>query len=162
MALMNMNHCFGREIVGLGHKIIIPNLSRDGSYGMTMFEREGFCSLIAVPIMTYKLHGIMGTAYRDRKRFSNDFSQLLAVIANLLGMALNKCMPKEQTIEPEDRLQKSHAPGTKVSEKENTPAEGSTADEVVVINSTPQVEERNKAFQIHAHKMSDFRKSHKT
>lgn len=120
MALMNMNHCFGREIVGLGHKIIITNLSRDGSYGMAMFERAGFCSLIAVPIMTYKLHGIMGAAYRDRKRFSNDFSQLLAVIANLLGMALNKCLLKEQTPEGEDSLQRSGAPLTKVSRKGTT------------------------------------------
>jgi transcriptional regulator with GAF, ATPase, and Fis domain len=162
MALMNMNHCFGREIVGLGHKIIIPNLSRDGSYGMGMFERAGFHSLIAVPIMTYKLHGMMGAAYRDRKRFSNDFSQLLAVIANLLGMALNKCIIKEKTIEPEDRLQRSNTPRTKVSKKETTQGEDTIAHEVVDINCTPQGEDRNETFQIHAHKMSAFRKSHKT
>ena len=162
MAQMNMNHCFGSEIVGLGHKIIIPNLSRDGSYSMDMFERAGFCSLIAVPIMTYKIHGIMGAAYRDRKRFSDDFSQLLAVIANLLGMALNKCITKEQTMEPEDRLQRSNRHRTKVSKKGITREKDTMANEVVDINGTPQGEDRNKTFQIHVHKMGAFRKSHKT
>jgi len=162
MALMNMNHCFGREIVGLGHKVIIPNLSRDGSYGMSMFERAGFCSLIAVPIMTYKLHGIMGAAYRDKKRLSNDFSQLLAVIANLLGMALNKCILKEQTIESEDRLQSSNIFHTKVSKKETTQKKDTIANEIADINCTPQDEDTINTFQKHSDKMSAFRKLHKT
>jgi GAF domain-containing protein len=162
MTLMNMNHYFGNEIVGLGHKIIIPNLSQDGSHGMAIFERAGFRSLIAVPIMTYKIHGTMGAAYRDRKRFSHDFPQLLVVIANLLGMALSKCMPEEQTIETEDRLQRNNTPRTKVSKKGTIQEKDTIANEVVDINCTPQNEDRNKIFQIHADKMSAFRKSHKT
>jgi transcriptional regulator with GAF, ATPase, and Fis domain len=162
MTIMNMNHRFSNEIVGLGHKIIIPNLSRDGRYGMAIFERAGFRSLIAVPIMTYKIHGTMGAAYRDRKRFSHDFSQLLAVIASLLGMALSKCTPEEQSIKTEDRIQRNDTPRTKVSQKGTIQEKDTIVNEVADINGTPQDEDRDKIFQIHADKMSAFRKSHKT
>jgi hypothetical protein len=61
MASMDLKHRFGNEIAGLGHKIMISNLSQDGNYNIPVFEKEGFCSLIAVPIMTYRIHGVMGT-----------------------------------------------------------------------------------------------------
>ena len=63
-----MNHNLAREVVGLGNKVIITNISMNGSYSMAMFEKAGFYSLIAVPITTYKILGIMGAAYKSRKR----------------------------------------------------------------------------------------------
>jgi signal transduction protein with GAF and PtsI domain len=99
---MVKDHLFTNEIIGLGHNIVIPSLNRDGRYGIPFFTESGYKSLLAVPIMTYRVHGIMGIAYRSRIKISEEFTQLITVIANLLGMALHKSnvnmlrLPKNQ------------------------------------------------------------------
>jgi transcriptional regulator with GAF, ATPase, and Fis domain len=96
MASMDSRHRFSHEIIGLGHKIVITSLHRNGRYNIPVFRKAGFHSLIAVPLMTYRIHGILGVAYRIRTKFSDDFTQLLVVIANLIGMSLNKSMLNKQ------------------------------------------------------------------
>ncbi len=90
MATMNLDHPIGKEVVGIGNTIIIPDLSRDGHFDISLFEEVGFRSLIAVPIVTYRGHGIMGMAYRATKRFSKDDSDLLIAVAGLIGMGCYK------------------------------------------------------------------------
>ena len=87
---MNMNHYFAREVVGMGNKIVVPQLDKNGAHGMAVFSDAGFSSLIIVPIMTYRVFGILGAAYKQKRKFKEEYSQLLTVIANLVGMALNK------------------------------------------------------------------------
>lgn len=99
MNLLHRDHRFSREIIGLGHKIIIPSLNRDGKYNIPIFEESGFKSLLAVPIMTYRIHGILGMAFSSKMKFSDDFVQLLDVIANLIGMSLQKSMMNEPFIQ---------------------------------------------------------------
>lgn len=106
---LDVKHRFSHEIIGLGHRIVIPNLSRDGKYNIPVFQRSGFHSMIAVPIMTYRVHGILGAAYRDKTKFSQDFTEMVAVIANLIGMSLHKTrLPKLISTEkkPEPDIQK--------------------------------------------------------
>ena len=90
MTHMNKDHPLFREVLGLGNRIVIPNLCMDGAYGMSVFEKAGFCSLVAVPITTYKVLGILGAADGKKRRFSNDIAQLLSVIASLIGVSLTK------------------------------------------------------------------------
>lgn len=90
MTHMSKDHPLFREVLGLGNRIIIPNLCMDGAYGMSVFEKAGFCSLVAVPITTYKVLGILGAADKKKRRFGNDIAQLLSVIASLVGVSLTK------------------------------------------------------------------------
>ena len=161
MSQMDMNHYLVKEVVGLGNRVIIPNLSMDGSYGMAMFEKAGFYSLIAVPITTHKILGIMGAAYKSRKRFSNDFPQLLAVIANLIGMALNKNVIAENNKPPEDSLKSSSELNMKTNSKVEAEEGSAIIDQKAGINCIRQVEDEPEAFQEHIRNMSAFRKSHK-
>lgn len=159
MAQMDMNHYFAKEVVGLRNTIMIPRLSKDSGYLMEVFRKAGFSSLIAVPITTYKVLGIMGAAYRKRKRFSNDFSELFIVIANLVGMALNKNTIIEHTIPSEDSRQSHSRLSMNTNNKGDTEEGISIIDEKVIINNN-HIEDRQEAFQKHAHKMGEFRKSH--
>ena len=95
---LDRKHRFSHEIIGLGHRIIIPSLNRDGKYNIPFFRKSGFRSLVAVPIMTYRIHGILGAAYREKTKFSQDFTELLAVIANLIGMSLHHSLMHKQTL----------------------------------------------------------------
>jgi len=161
MDQMDMNHFFVQEVVGLGNRVIIPNLSMDGNYGMAMFEKAGFYSLIAVPITTHKILGIMGAAYKSRKRFSTDFPELLAVIANLIGMALNKNVVAENNIPPEYNLTSSSEFHMKTNSEAEAKEGRTVTDKKIGINCIRQVEDEHEAFQEHVRIMSAFRKSHK-
>jgi len=120
MTHMNKDHPLFREVLGLGNRIVIPNLSLDGAYGMSVFEKAGFCSLVAVPITTYKVLGILGAADIKKRRFGNDIAQLLSVIASLVGVSLTKTtiMQKElseKTVAPvklESRIETNTGPET--------------------------------------------------
>lgn len=161
MARMDLDHYCGKEVVGLGNRIIIPNLSRDGSYGMAMFERAGFRSLIVVPIKTYKVLGILGAAYRERTKFSKDYSQLFTVIANLVGMALNKNTIIEHARPPANSLQSSKKRIIKINKKGTSGKGIAVVDDRTNINYVLNGEDRHEAFEEHVHKMGAFRKSHK-
>ncbi|MFC1962156.1 GAF domain-containing protein [Chloroflexota bacterium] len=160
MCQMDVNHYCVKEIVGLGNKIVIPNLSMDGRYGLVVFEEAGFRSLIAVPIMTYKVLGIMGIAYRTNKKLINEFPQLITVIANLVGMALNKEIIAEYSTQPQDNAQSNSSIGTGINMKRRS-------GERIVLNKEkettysirlPEIEQT--AFQKHTKKMDTFRKLH--
>lgn len=98
MNLLGRDHQFSREIVGLGRKIVIRRLNPDGKYNISIFKESGFKSLLAVPIMTYRIHGILGMAFRSRMKFNKDFTQLTDVIASLIGMSLHKSSLNELEI----------------------------------------------------------------
>jgi signal transduction protein with GAF and PtsI domain len=87
---VDMGHNFGKQIIGLGNNIIIPDLSANGSYGLPSFRAAGFRWLVAVPLMTYRVHGVLGVASRNKKKLRKDTADLIMVIAGLIGTALNK------------------------------------------------------------------------
>jgi transcriptional regulator with GAF, ATPase, and Fis domain len=122
---LDKKHRFSHEIIGLGHRIIIPSLNRDGKYDIPLFRKPGFRSLIAVPIMTYRIHGILGAAYREKTKFSQDFTELLAVIANLIGMSLHKSMLHRQMLPKKPAVEDTHKKGGPVAK---TPEDGTTGD----------------------------------
>jgi len=87
---MDLGQNFGNQVAGLGHKIVIPDLSQDTEYGLTSFSKAGLRSLVAVPIRTYRTQGVMGIASRAKRQFPAEMSELLTVIASLVGVALDK------------------------------------------------------------------------
>lgn len=155
-----MSHYFAREVVGLGNKIIIPRLNMDGRYGMSVFEKEGYCSLIAVPITTYRVLGIMGAAERGRNRFSPGFSQLFGVIANLVGMALNKNAPAGRAVSAEESPQSGGGPLTSIDNETGAEPVAAVVDGVVPASGDHQVARGSETFREHAGSMDAFRRSH--
>jgi GAF domain-containing protein len=73
-----------------GHKVVIPHLSRQHEIDLKAFRMARYRALVAVPITTYRIGGILGMASYKKKRFSNDTAELLAVIAGLTGTAMEK------------------------------------------------------------------------
>ena len=73
----------------MGLKVIIADLSRDGEYSLSSFGKAGLRSLVAVPMKTYRTHGVMGIASRSKKRFNAEVAELLVVIAGLVGASVN-------------------------------------------------------------------------
>jgi hypothetical protein len=90
LAAMDTDHGFTGDVIGRGHRVIIPDLSADGAYGLGSFRRAGFKWLIAVPLMTYRVHGILGIASRRRKLLRKETPELVMVIGGLIGTALSK------------------------------------------------------------------------
>jgi signal transduction protein with GAF and PtsI domain len=105
MASLDMEHRFIHEIIGMGQKIIIADLNRDGKYDIPVFVKTGFAYLAAVPIMTYRVHGILGTAHLAGRKPEREYPELVAVIARLIGMSLSKAMLEERTSESSDLIQ---------------------------------------------------------
>ena len=164
MSSIDLAHRFNHEIVGLGHKITIPNLSQDGNYDIPVFEEAGFCSLIAVPIMTYRVHGIMGVAYRVKKKFDKDFPNLLTVIANLIGMSLNKSMLYKQTVDKKKQSGMSNLLHLESSSKSGDTQSLVAASKDTVDtrpNHQSEINENSGDFPDHTRKMKAFSKSHK-
>jgi transcriptional regulator with GAF, ATPase, and Fis domain len=164
IASLNKGHRFSQEIVGFGHKIIIPDLSHDNNQDLSIFEKAGFCSLVAVPVMTYRIYGVLGVAYRVRKKIDDDFPDLIAVIANLIGMAFNKFRLNEQPIGKQQPLSTSHPlrlESILISRDTQGVAvkSGDTAD----IGRTDESETRghNGDFHDHVRRMRAFIGSHK-
>jgi signal transduction protein with GAF and PtsI domain len=160
---LDSKHRFSHEVIGLGHRIVIPSLNRDGKYNIPAFKKSGFRSLIAVPIMTYRVHGILGAAYRRKTKFSEDFTELLAVIANLLGMSLHKSrlhrqiLPQKPT-EPDDRGESKPA--------DKSPEDRTAKDEPKKCKNIPPgaiVKKKAQGGNFHDHNrsMKLFNESHK-
>jgi hypothetical protein len=161
---MDLGHRFSHEIIGLGHKIVIPSLNRNGRYNIPVFRKAGFHSLIAVPLMTYRIHGILGAAYRVRMKFSDDFTQLLVVIANLIGMSLNKSMLNKQILYKKTQPEISY-PHPLESGVEN-PDEPKAAAKTNGSSDTgrqdvSKTEAYGGDFHEHAYRMKLFNRSHK-
>jgi hypothetical protein len=188
MTHMNKDHPLFREVLGLGNRIVIPNLSLDGAYGLSVFEKAGFCSLVAVPITTYKVLGILGAADEKKRKFGNDIAQLLSVIASLVGVSLTKTsiMQKalpEKTGEPaepeprinteiklditDDTLTRDEASrpvdimAAPEKEPECRPAGGALAGRKPARRAVRDIDEKTEAFIRHTRKMGRFREHHK-
>lgn len=188
MTHMNKDHPLFREVLGLGNRIVIPNLSLDGAYGLSVFEKAGFCSLVAVPITTYKVLGILGAVDEKKRKFDNDIAQLLSVIASLVGVSLTKTniMQKalpEKTGEPADsnphidteikldimddtvtRHETSRPIDIEVApekEPEYRPAGNAVVAQKSARRTVRDIDEKTGAFIRHARKMGRFREHHK-
>jgi len=165
MAAMDLSHPFTREVISVGNNISIPNLSRGGSYHISTFTRAGYRSLMAVPIMTYKVHGIMGVAFRSRKRFDKDYTEMLTVIANLIGMALNKSRLSRQDRNRQEPTGTVDPPFPESSPESAEPASRWSAEVEPVSNNSQLYHNKTgkdgKPFHEHAHQMRVFRKNHK-
>jgi hypothetical protein len=159
---LDRSHRFSHEIIGLGHRIIIPSLNRDGNYDIPIFKKSGFRSLIAVPIMTYRVLGILGAAYRERMKFNEDFTELLAVIASLIGMSWHKSTLHKLTLP-----KKPAGPDNQNKRKPATDLKGVLAavDELEkVIKNPPGTDGKKPArggnFNDHNRSMKLFTESH--
>jgi len=158
IAAVEMGHGFGRQVVGAGNSIVIPDLSRDGRYGLSSFRAAGYRWLVAAPLMTYRVHGLLGVASRHKKRLRKETADLVAVIAGLIGTALNKAGLYGGT----------PAPG----KMEKSPDEAGHSDQInpgvetVKLTDPRELPEENAskpaegAFHKHVHKMKAFRRLH--
>ncbi|MFC1942745.1 GAF domain-containing protein [Chloroflexota bacterium] len=162
MSQISLSHQIGREVVGLGHNLIIPDLSQNGHYDMSAFEKEGFFSLIIVPIMTYKAQGILGTGSRERKRTAKDFSQLFAVIASIIGMAINKCMLKDQSLLNKRDLKKKDSILPDARKRDDSNESPVITENTIDSGLKRKRGDNPEVFQKHTHRMDNFRKLHKT
>jgi hypothetical protein len=168
MTRMSKNHPLFREVLGLGNRIIIPNLSMDGAYNMTVFEKAGFSSLVAVPITTYKVIGILGAADKKKRKFGSDMAQLLAIVATLVGVSLTKNSivqdvlpektvpavepePTTNTVEPE--------PATNIDSGQDSETGEMPVEETFTPTSNI-TEEKTDPFSKHVRKMDRFRERH--
>ena len=164
MASLNAGHRFSQEIVGFGHKIIIPDLSHDNNQDLSVFEKAGFCSLVAVPVMTYRIHGVLGVAYRVRKKFDDDFPDLIVVIANLIGMAFTKFRLNQQPVEKQNQLSTSQPLRLEsIVISRDTQSVAVKSGDTLDIARTDESETRghNGDFHEHVRKMRAFIGSHK-
>ena len=159
MSRMRKNHPLFKTVVGFGNKLVISNLSMDGVYGMNVFEKAGYHSLIAVPITTYKVLGIMGAVDRKKSRFNSDFTQLFAVVANLVGVALSKDMKTQVLVSEKDVRTIVDNPISRTekrSQKENK--------DIIIRrqsnDSDKSISDRLEYLKRHNRKMGTFRKSH--
>ncbi|HEY97309.1 MAG TPA: GAF domain-containing protein [Dehalococcoidia bacterium] len=163
MNLLDRNHRFSHEIIGMGHNVVIPSLNRDGKYDIPIFRKSGFRSLLAVPIMTYRIHGILGMAFRSRMKFSDDFTRLFDVIAKLLGMSLHKSMMNERVLqktnsEPVSSGEARAAEDTAdVSNTEDFPEKDIQTEAA----TTGTEKKRDSEFHDHDRSMRLFSESHK-
>jgi GAF domain-containing protein len=163
MNLLDRNHRFSHEIIGMGHNVVIHHLNRNGKYDIPIFSKSGFRSLLAVPIMTYRIHGILGMAFRSKMKFSDDFTRLFDVIAKLLGMSLHKSTLNEHVWE-------------KTKSERVSPDEDKATDDAVDVSITNDSSEkdiqseagtkggekkRETQFHDHDRSMRLFNESHK-
>ncbi len=91
----------GNRVAVYGHKIVVPHLSRQDAVDLKSFRMARLRSLVAVPMTTYRTSGVLGIASAREKRFGRDAAELLAVIAGMLGTALEKADLYERATRPE-------------------------------------------------------------
>ena len=159
--MMDMAHSFSEQIIGLGHKIIIPDLANDGLYGLPSFRTAGYKWLVAVPLMTYRVHGILGAASCHRKRLKKDTADLIMTIAGLIAAALSKTYLSSKSSGAE---KPANAPAREVKEELMTTETKPEAAANVTAPASSQPGKHAKrsdgAFHSHARKMETFRRSH--
>ena len=164
MTALDLTHSLGKEVIGLGNTVIIPDISQDGHYDISLFEKAGFRSLIAVPVITYRVNGMMGAAYRVKQRFTKEYSGLFAAIAGITGMALNKCLLIKQADDTEESQVTDRAP-LAASLVEPGPVERpepSGPEVAVTIGHAlkSKAAENESAYQEHVRRMKAFRNLH--
>jgi signal transduction protein with GAF and PtsI domain len=162
MTSLDISHRFSEQIVGLGNEIVIPDLANDGLYGLSSFRKAGFKWLVAAPLMTYRVHGVLGIASRNKKRLYKETGDLTKVIAGLIGTALNKAWLSQKPSGPEKvppAPEKKPASPLPSQEKTPPPAEQTTPPQSTSEKETTPPQEG--AFRKHASKMKSFRSSHR-
>jgi hypothetical protein len=117
---------------------------------------------LAVPLLTYRVHGVLGVASRDKKRLRKETPDLAMVIAGLIGTALNKAGLSQENPAPE-----KPEPPVSQDTSQNPVSPRQEKQPVADILATPlDAARENKekpsegAFHRHAHKMNAFRRLH--
>lgn len=187
IAAMGLNSGFAGEIIGAGGKITIPDLNNDGVYGLDSFRAAGYRWLVAVPLMTYRAYGLLGTASKNKRLLDKDTAGLVSVIGGLIANALSKALFTREA------PRRSKLPDI-VALPEKTPAIADTKTEMAPVTlaadvtpdnsdpppTSPPKEETSEtkeetvkpppkttskrtdpAFHAHARKMEHFRRTHK-
>jgi transcriptional regulator with GAF, ATPase, and Fis domain len=179
MTSLDIGHRFSEQVIGLGNEIVVPDLTNDGLYGLSSFSRAGFKWLVAAPLMTYRVHGVLGIASRNKKRFYKETTDLTKLIAGLIGTALNKAWLSQKPAAPEKtppvQEKVTQAPEKKlkktlpVQEKnlqslppaqEKTPPPAEPPELPQPPSETLPSSSQEKAFRKHARRMKSFRISH--
>ena len=135
---------FSNQVAGVGHKIVIPDLSRDRNHNLISFRKGAIRWLVAVPVRTYRVQGIMGIASRSRKLFNKEIADLLMVIASLFGVAIDKANLFQRTVNNGTKPDNNHLPIAATNNKNNTQRELVTELEQVAkqwISATSQAGE---------------------
>jgi transcriptional regulator with GAF, ATPase, and Fis domain len=101
---IDLEHNVAYQVAVLGHRISISDLSRNRKYRLSSFSKAGLCSLVVVPLMTYRMQGVMGVASFSKKGFSAEIIELLMLIAGLVGTALNKADLYQSVLPRQKRL----------------------------------------------------------
>ena len=164
MAAMNLDHPFAKEVIGIGTSVTIPDLSQNGNIDMSMFIEAGFVALIAVPIITYRIQGIMGVVYRTRKRFTKDDTDLVTAVASIMGLALNKCASLKQTDDGQRRQGTKEVQSSTILVGNNEIKQTVLLEsEIITSKEQPQVIyiDNSEAYKKHLYKMRSFRNSHR-
>jgi signal transduction protein with GAF and PtsI domain len=113
---MDLGHSFSEQTIGLGHKIVIPDLSNDGLYGLPSFKTAGYRWLVAAPMMTYRAYGILGAASRNRRLPDKDTADLIMVIAGMIAAGLSKSYLAARPTEPEKPAEPASSPVEPIAE----------------------------------------------
>ena len=156
VSALDMARGFGKQVVGLASPVVIPDLSHDGHYGLDSFRAAGYKWMVAVPLLTYRVHGVLGIASRDKKWLRKETPDLALVIAGLIGTALNRAGLSENP--RQSAPEALSPPGDSLPQQEPAVAE--------ILPPSPGLPLKNvlkpagDAFQHHAHKMSAFRRLH--
>lgn len=187
---MDLTYDFCRQVIGMGNKIVIPDLNNDGAYGLASFRTAGYKWLVAVPLMTYRAWGLLGTASKNKKILEKDTADLIMVIAGLIANALSKSqlagsfIRRNQTpkLKAAEAISETPLPDTNTKIVPDTPVvnvkprnipaappdNSPTAEEteVIIVEKKPPVEKISPkridpVFHSHTRKMETFRKTHR-
>jgi hypothetical protein len=84
--------------LGTGDLVIVPDMARDDKLKSSPFVGAGFGSLVAVPLVTDRFRGTLGTMWRVTKGFDADYGFLLLVIGNLVCSTLERAALYERML----------------------------------------------------------------
>jgi hypothetical protein len=164
IAAMDLAHPLAQEVIGIGSSVTISDLTQNGHLGLSMFAEEGFVTLVAVPIFTYRVHGITGVVYRRKKRFTKDDTRLITTAASIIGLTLNKYLSlKHMDDESRSReTEKLPASTVFVEEKKVEPFSLPKLETITEDKQLETVHHNNgNGYKEHVHKMNNFRNSHR-
>ena len=176
---IDFEHSLAQQVAALGHKISISDLSRDGKYGLSSFSKAGLCSLVAVPLTTYRIQGVMGIASLSKNKFPAEVGKLLMVIAGLVSTALSNAdlyqrnlarerqsgigaKFKAQYMPSSGNIQADSETAFTVARADKVNQESGGTDDAIQRTSPGVAKQTRNTFDEHAHKMKIFRQAHKT
>ncbi len=177
---LDFEHSLAHQVAVLGHEVSISDLSLNGEYGLSSFIEAGLYSLVVVPLMTYRIQGVMGIASSFKNRFPAGVGNLLIVIAGLVGTALSKVdlyqreLAREKQLSISAQLEAQYIPNSsEIIEADSEPEFTATSadkvkqqsegiDDVMQEASRGQAKQTQDTFNEHSHKMKSFRRAHIT